>query len=517
MQERAAGILLHPTALPGGHGIGDLGPAARSFLGWLESAGQSVWQILPLGPTGHGDSPYGTTSAFAGNPLLISADDLADEGFLPPRALDALEGQPGNGGTDRLDFTAVRDQKEWMLRESWRVVSSSADHPALGELDAFAAAPKRRAWLDDWSLYAALKNRFDQKGWNAWPVELRRREPEALAAVRAELADEIRFQAWVQFLFYRQWDRLRAEAADRGVRIFGDVPIYVIADSADVWAHQDLFALDDDGSPSALSGCPPDAFTEDGQLWGQPIYRWDRMRETGYSWWVERMRAAFDQSDIVRLDHFRGFAGYWRVPASAETAREGEWIVGPGGALFEALRAELGEVEIVAEDLGVITPDVVELRDRFELAGMKVLQFGFGEIDSPHLPHRHDRHTVVYTGTHDNDTTRGWYASLDPDSKHLVHEYLSVDGSNIAWDLIRLAFESVARLAIVPIQDVLELGGEARFNTPGVASGNWAWRLERLPGVDPAGRLARLTQISGRLSIPESATVTGPEIVDAEN
>ena len=522
MQVRSAGVLLHPTALPDGFGIGDLGPSARSFLDWLESAGQSVWQVLPLGPTGHGDSPYGTTSAFAGNPLLISPEDLVADGLLPPAAIEALDEKPGNGSIHRIDFgrvdfAAVQEQKEWMLRESWRHVRSNAGHQALAELEAFADDDRRRVWLEDWTLYAALKGRFDQRSWTDWPVELRSRAAAALSDAARDLADETRFQTWVQYLFHRQWSRLRSEAAARGIRLLGDVPIYVINDSADVWARQDLFALDGEGRPSELSGVPPDAFSEDGQLWGQPIYRWDRMRKDGYAWWLARMRVAFERADIVRLDHFRGFAGYWSVPASAETARAGRWLPGPGAALFEAFAAGLGEVEIVAEDLGVISPDVIALRQRFDLAGMKVLQFGFGEIDSPHLPHRHNQHAVVYTGTHDNDTTRGWYDSLDSDSRHRLHEYLSCDGSDIAWDLIRTALESVARMAIVPIQDVRNLGSEARFNTPGVAEGNWTWRLRRLPSGEEAGRLGRLTELSGRLRPSKSDTAEAATSSDAES
>ncbi len=494
-------MLLHPTALPDGYGIGDLGPASRALLDWLESAGQSVWQILPLGPPGLGDTPYGAMSAFAGNPLLISPEDLVADNLLPASALEGLARETG----DRVDFHATRMLKDALLRESWRHARGEDGHPALAELEAFSSDPSRRSWLADWTLYAALKGRFDQTSWTDWPVELRLREPAALADAERELADEMRYQSWVQYLFHRQWSRLRSEAAARGVRLFGDVPIYVINDSADVWARQELFALDGDGRATELSGCPPDAFTEDGQLWGQPLYRWDRMREEGYAWWLARMRAAFELVDIVRLDHFRGFAGYWSVPASAETAREGEWKTGPGVELFEAFAAGLGEVEIVAEDLGVITPDVVELRKRFDLPGMKVLHFAFWEVDSPHLPHRHNQHTVAYSGTHDNDTSRGWYAELDAESRERLHDYLGIDGSDIAWDLIRAALESVAGMAIVPLQDVLDLGAEARFNTPGRADGNWAWKLRQLPGDQGAARLRRLTELSGRLSPERTA------------
>lgn len=498
---RSAGVLLHPTALPGGCGVGDLGPASRAFLDWLERAGQSIWQVLPLGPPGFGDTPYGAMSAFAGNPLLISPEDLVVDGLLPAAA---LEGMPQTSG-ERVDFQATRMLKDALLRASWRHVAKSARHRALAEFETFVSDESRRSWLGNWALYAALKGRFEQRRWTDWPTELRSREPAALADAARDLAEEIRYQSWVQYLFHRQWSRLRNEAVARGIKIFGDVPIYVVHDSADVWGHQELFSLDGDGLPSELSGVPPDAFSDEGQLWGQPVYRWDRMREDGYGWWLARMRVAFEQADIVRLDHFRGFAGYWSVPSSAGSARGGQWVPGPGASLFEAVAAEFGEVSIVAEDLGVITPDVVGLRQRFDFAGMKVLQFGFDEIDSPHLPHRHNQHTVVYTGTHDNDTTRGWYGSLDSDARCHLHEYLSGDGADVAWDLIRLALQSVARTAVVPMQDILDLGSEARFNTPGVGEGNWAWRLDRLPGTEVAERLHRMTELAGRLPATEAA------------
>ncbi|MFQ5527486.1 MAG: 4-alpha-glucanotransferase [Thermoanaerobaculia bacterium] len=496
MRVRSAGILLHPTALPGGFGIGDLGPSARSFLDWLVAAGQSVWQILPLGPPGLGDAPYGTMSAFAGNPLLISPEDLVADGLLPSSALADL---PADEPSEAVDFGATRMLKEALLRESWRHVREQPGHPALGELEAFEAESVNSIWLDDWALFAALKGRFQHRSWMDWPPGVRLREAAEMATASQELAGEIGYQIWIQLLFDRQWRRLRSEAAKRGIRIFGDVPIYVIADSADVWSRQHLFTLDEEGRPSELSGVPPDAFAEDGQLWGHPLYRWDRMRDDGFGWWLARLRAAFEQADIVRLDHFRGFAGYWSVPAGAETARDGEWRPGPGAELFEALARGLGEVEIVAEDLGVITPDVIELRKRFDIPGLKVLQFGFGELDSPHLPHRHNQHTVVYTGTHDNDTTRGWYADLDEEARRRVLDYVGGDASDVTWSLIRAAFLSVGRVAIVPIQDILDLGSEARFNMPGIAEGNWAWRLSELPGREVAERLRGLTLLAGRL------------------
>ncbi|HEY3124539.1 MAG TPA: 4-alpha-glucanotransferase, partial [Thermoanaerobaculia bacterium] len=459
--ERAAGILLHPTSLPGRFGIGDFGPDAERFLEWAQSAGQRLWQVLPLHPAPYG-SPYGSSSAFAGNPLLISPDRLCEEGFL---SQSALEDAPALL-RDRVDFTAAREWKEQFLRASWE--ESRATPRVVEELESFRGAPEQAAWLADWSLFAAI-GQMRWGGWTLWPEDLRRRQPEALAAARRELAQEIAYQDYVQFLFFRQWGRVKAQANRRGLAILGDVPIYVAHDSADVWARQELFLLDAGGRPEVVAGVPPDAFSETGQLWGYPMYRWDEMEKDGFSWWTARVRMALTAADAVRIDHFRGFAAGWSVSATETSAINGRWTPGPGAKLFEALRRALGEVPLVAEDLGVITEDVRALLAALGIPGMRVLQFGFSEDDSEHLPHRHVADSVVYTGTHDNDTTRGWFAALGGRERRRVLEYVGGDGSDIAGDFIRAAYTSVAGLAVVPLQDVLGLGSEARMNTPGRA------------------------------------------------
>jgi 4-alpha-glucanotransferase len=492
LSRRRAGILLHPTSLPGRFGVGDFGPEADRFLAWAQSAGQSLWQVLPLHPTFSGDSPYGAASAFAGNPLLISPERLVEEGYLPGSALDGAPVFPEG----RLDSAEARRWKERILRASWE--HSAATVASRGEFDAFRRADAQASWLPDWSLFAALK-REHPGPWTSWPEELRRRRPEALAAARRDLEGEIAWQEFVQFLFFRQWTDLRAGAKRRGIAILGDVPIYVSHDSADVWARQELFLLDSSGMPEAVAGVPPDAYSATGQLWGYPLYRWDAMEGDGFRWWIARLRQATSVADAARIDHFRGFAAGWSVPASETSAIRGRWIPGPGVKLFEAVRRELGDVPLVAEDLGVITDDVRALLAALGIPGMKVLQFGFSEDDSEHLPHRHVANAVVYTGTHDNDTTRGWFAALAEPERRRVLDYVGGDGTDIARDFLREAATSVARLAVVPLQDVLGLGSEARMNTPGVARGNWAWRA--LPGALTAERAAglkRLALLTGR-------------------
>jgi len=493
LSRRRAGILLHPTSLPGRFGVGDFGPEADRFLAWAQSAGQSLWQVLPLHPTFSGDSPYGAESAFAGNPLLISPERLVQDGYLPGPALDGAPVFPEG----RLDSAGARRWKAKILRASWE--DSATAVASRGELDAFRRADAQASWLPDWSLFAALK-REHPGPWTSWPEELRRRRPEALAAARRDLAEEIAWQEFVQFLFFRQWTDLRAGANRRGIAILGDVPIYVSHDSADVWARQDLFFLDSSGMPEAVAGVPPDAYSATGQLWGYPLYRWDAMERDGFRWWIARLRQATSVADAARIDHFRGFAAGWSVPASETSAIAGRWIPGPGLKLFEAVRRELGDVPLVAEDLGVITDDVRALLAALGIPGMKVLQFGFSEDDSEHLPHRHVANAVVYTGTHDNDTTRGWFAALAAPERRRVLDYVGGEGTDIAGDFIREASTSVARLAVVPLQDVLGLGSEARMNTPGVARGNWAWRA--LPGVltpERAERLKRMAALTGRV------------------
>ena len=494
MDPRAAGLLLHPTSLPGRFGVGDFGPEADDFLAWAAAAGQSWWQILPLGPP-DGCSPYSCLSAFAGNPLLISPQVLHEQGLLTAADLATVPAFP----EDRVAFDEVAVWKSDLLRRSWGRFEDSAAEELRRQLQAFCG--EAREWLDDWALFAALRARHDRRGWWDWPLDLKRREPSALQAARRAERAEIEYQRYLQWLFFDQWRRLKGKAARRGIRILGDLPIYVSWNSAEVWAAPHLFELDTQGRPLAVAGVPPDDYCEDGQRWGNPLYRWDRMAADGYAWWIARLGAALETCDRLRLDHFRGFAGYWRVPAAAETAVDGEWIQGPGMALFDALHEALGEVPLLAEDLGVITPEVEALRRDAGLPGMRVLQFAFDDLDSIHFPHRCERRCAVYTGTHDSDTTHGWYGALDPPTRRRVRRYTGAGPRKVHQALIRLAYTSVAELAIVPVQDVIGLGSEARMNTPGTTEGNWAWRLEA--GRLDAGKarwLRSLAEVSARLS-----------------
>jgi 4-alpha-glucanotransferase len=498
MSDRSAGLLLHPTSLPSRTGIGDLGTAAERFLDWAAEAGQRLWQVMPLGPTGWFNSPYGCLSAFAGNPMLISPGRLVADGLL---AQSALESPPGT--EDRVDFAAVVPWKEKLLRAAWREARSSGGARLREDLDAFAASSAQRYWLDDWCLFAALSEKFPGTDWTAWGSGLVARVPSALDAARAELADELDYQAWLQLVFFRQWERVKAEANRRGIEILGDVPIYPAFGSADVWAHRRLFTVHEGGRAETVAGVPPDYFSATGQLWGNPLYRWDAMEAEGFDWWIERLRVNFRLADLVRIDHFRGFAAYWEVKAGETTALNGRWVTGPGQKLFVAIRHALGDVPIIAEDLGEITHDVKALLGKLGIPGMKVLQFAFSEIDGDYLPHRHVPNCVVYTGTHDNDTTRGWWETAGEEQRRRVMDYLGTDGGDIEWAFIRAAYASVARRAVVPMQDVLGLGSEARMNTPGRADGNWAWRA-KADAFRPelAARLHRLAELTGRVKKP---------------
>lgn len=493
---REAGILLHPTSLPSRFGIGDLGPGADSFLDWAGSAGLRIWQVLPLGPVGAHDSPYAGLSAFAGNPLLVSPEWLLEEGLLPAAALDGAPDFPAN----RVDFAAVRPFKERILRASFdhaRSIGSSV----TAAVERFEASPSQSSWLPDWALFAALRAAHGDAGWTEWPAALVSREEGALDAARKEHADEIAFHVFAQFLFFRQWERVKRAANARGISILGDLPIYVALDSADVWSQRRLFAVDAKGRPERVAGVPPDDFSDDGQLWGHPLYRWDVLAEESFDWWIERVRANLRLADLVRLDHFRGFAGYWEVPAGAASAREGRWATGPGLMLFLAIRHALGDVPIIAEDLGEITDDVRQLLATLGVPGMKVLQFAFGEIDSEHLPHHHVPNAVVYSATHDNDTAAGWYAAAPDWAQERLRDYFGVDGKDPAGVLVRAAYASVADRAVVPLQDVLGLGSEARMNVPGRAHDNWTWRAPKdafRPEV--AARLLRLAELTGRVA-----------------
>jgi len=481
MPDRAAGILLHPTSLPGRYGVGDMGDEIAALLDWMVSAGLTIWQILPLTPPGFGNSPYGCLSSYAGNPLLI------DVGPAPAREFP----------DDHVDFAAVAAFKDDLLRHSWRHFDTNATDD---DRHALAAFERDNKWLPDWALFASIKERQSGARWTEWPAPLAARERDAIAGARRELADDLRFHKYVQWLFFKQWAAVREAAHKRGITIIGDVPIYVAADSADVWANRAIFHLDERGEPTVVAGVPPDYFSKTGQRWGNPLYRWDLLREQRFRWWVSRVRAALRFADVLRIDHFRGFAAYWEIPAGEPTAIHGQWKPGPGKALFDAVRNALGDLPLIAEDLGFITPEVIELRKAIGVPGMKVLQFAFGQINSPHLPHRHDANTVVYSGTHDNDTARGWFENATDEERRRAEEYLGIRSAGDApWTLIRAAFASVAERAIVPAQDLLALGSEARMNRPGDSEENWAWRL--LPGAltpDLAARIRRLGEITGR-------------------
>jgi 4-alpha-glucanotransferase len=493
--QRVAGVLFHPTSLPGIYGIGELDDHAVAFLDWAQSAGMRIWQVLPLNPPGWGASPYGCLSSFAGNPVLISPQRLLLENLLD--ADDVAE--VPRFSDEHVEFARVTEYKSNLLRVSWQRFQKRASDELRAALDAFI--DEEQDWLADYTLFMTLKERAGGAPWVEWDEELVRRDPEALRRAREENADEIRFWEYVQFLFFRQWAMVREAAHARGIRIMGDVPIYVAGDSVDVWGHRELFQLDERGHPTHVAGVPPDYFSDTGQRWGNPLYRWELMRETNYRWFVARVKANLRFADVVRLDHFRGFAAYWEVPAGETTAIHGRWMPGPGTALFDAIRNELGGLPIVAEDLGFITEDVHELRRSIGVPGMKILQFGFGENDSSHLPHRFEPNTVVYTGTHDNDTARGWFEQSTDLERDATMTYLGCESADdIAWDLIRAAYTSVADAAIVPVQDILGLGSDARMNTPGEEKHNWTWRVGAAALTrEHAMKLRKLAVVTGRL------------------
>ena len=468
--KRSAGILLHPTSLPGPYGIGDLGPAALHWLDWLADSGCKLWQVLPLGPTGYGDSPYQCFSAFAGNPYLISPDILLGEGLLKPEDLSDMPAWD----EQRVDFGRLFLWKPVLLERAYKRFSASSA-PLKAEFDLFCQ--ENAAWLEDYALFMAIKENYPSGAWDEWPKALRLRQPEALQEARATFSTNILRNSFNQFLFFRQWKAVREYANKKDIQIIGDIPIFVAYDSSDVWAHPDLFYLDKNGSPTVVAGVPPDYFSPTGQMWGNPLYKWEVHTASGYAWWLERIRATLKLVDILRIDHFRGFAGYWEIPAGKTTAEIGRWVTGPAADFFNALQANLGNLPILAEDLGVITPDVVALREQFDLPGMKILQFAFSGPDNSFLPHFYLRNCTVYTGTHDNDTSHGWYENAPEAEKDFARRYLQIDGSQIAWDLIRLAWYSVADFSIAPFQDFLELGTAARMNYPSKLGGNWEWRM----------------------------------------
>jgi 4-alpha-glucanotransferase len=507
---RCSGILLHPTSLPGPYGIGSLGREALTFVDFLEASEQCIWQILPLGPTGYGDSPYQSFSSFAGNPLLIDLEELVRQGFLSREHLENAPEFP----EDHVDYGSVFAFKRNTLKSAHSHWKRQGDAATRQGFDSFCE--QERSWLEDFSLFMALKRTFETEGltaaWSSWPAELIRRKPDALERWRASVSDEIEQQKFQQYLFFRQWDAVKRYAADRGIRIIGDLPIYVAYDSADAWSNQELFYFDEKGSPSVIAGVPPDYFSDTGQLWGNPLYNWKRHKETGYGWWIERIRASLRLVDMVRLDHFRGFEAYWEVPAGEPTAVKGRWVKGPGADFFtavkQALKQDFGDLPLIAEDLGVITPPVEKLRDRFGLPGMKVLQFAFDEdADNEYLPHNYLTNCVVYTGTHDNDTTLGWFQRESEAVQDQVRRYLGRDGHDVVWDLIRLAFSSPANTAVIPLQDAIKLGSVARMNVPSRSGGNWQWRFtEDMITEEIIGRLRELSRLYGRCTRGKTAT-----------
>ena len=491
---RSSGVLLHPTSLPGPYGIGDLGPEAYRWVDFLASARQTWWQVLPLNPTGAGDSPYTAFSAFAGNVNLLSPAMLATEGLLDP-ATPASQNFP----IDHVDYGAVNGFKQQIVRTAWeRFRGGRGPGELRGEFDHYCTAES--SWLHDFALFAAIRDALGGRGLHDWPTELLHRDPVALAAIENLQANEVGMHRFGQFLFDRQWRSLRNYAAERRVKLIGDAPIFVSGDSADVWAHREQFLFGLDGKPTAVAGVPPDYFSPTGQLWGNPLYDWNRMSQTNYSWWTARLRRLLTQVDLVRLDHFRGFAAAWHVSPHESTAMNGKWVDGPRRALFDAMAAALGTLPLIAEDLGLITPDVDELRIGLKLPGMRVLQFMLPHPDNPYWPCNYDPLTVVYTGTHDNDTTVGWFHGLSDWDRQTLANYYGQEMRSPAWDLIRLGWGSVALLSVAPLQDLLELGGEARMNVPGVAGGNWRWRVkpEQLTQT-PFDRLRQLTEIYNRV------------------
>ena len=496
---RSSGVLLHPTSLPGPHGIGDLGQAAYRFVDFLVAARQSLWQVLPLGPTSYGDSPYASFSSYAGNPLLVDLQQLVEEGDLLPGDLASDPQLP----LHRVDYGAVIEHKTRLLRQAADRLRVYASAQRREELQAFCQQKQR--WLDDYALFMALKDAYRGTMWNTWPDDIVQRRPEALSQWQSALADEIHWPKYTQFQFFRQWSALRHYADERGIRIIGDIPIFVAPDSADAWAHAEVFHIDARGHLTVVAGVPPDYFSATGQRWGNPLYRWNVIAADGYRWWIDRIQSGLELVDILRIDHFRGFQDCWEIPAEEPTAVKGRWVPGPGDTLFDALRGALGDdLPIIAEDLGMITEEVQSLRERARLPGMKVLQFAFSEgPDHQYLPHNYAADCVVYLGTHDNDTTLGWFRSLSQREREYTLRYLGRDEHDIVWAMMHLAFVSVARIAVVTAQDLLKLGSEARMNTPGASSGNWQWRCQ--PGVlgdDISRWLGELTETFGR-ALPE--------------
>lgn len=506
LNERSAGVLLHPTSLPSPYGIGAFDDAAIKLLEFMAQAGITAWQICPLGPTGYGDSPYQCFSAFAGNPYLIDPGALVSAGLLTAESVQPLR----NLSADRVDFGALYQKKLPLLfsaHKKWR-----ADQKRTNPYGEFEAFRKQHAtWLVGYAFFSALKDHFAGKPWWDWPVEVRSLAAAQSSPLFQTLAERAEAYEFLQYLFFGQWAPIRAKAAELGIAIIGDAPIFAALDSADVWANPELFQLDPKTSrPTAVAGVPPDYFSADGQLWGNPLYHWPAHAANGYAWWIERLRANFTLCDVVRIDHFRGFDTYWSIPAGSPNARKGHWAKGPGLAFFEAVKAAMPDAKLIAEDLGDLMPSVIVLREATGLPGMAILQFAFGgAADNLYLPHNQRANCVVYPGTHDNDTTLGWYASVGEPTRDHVRRYLRVSGREIGWDLIRSAYASVCTLAVIPMQDLLTLGSEARFNTPGTSQGNWSWRYrpEQLQALRDGGSvyLRELANLYGRERVAQKA------------
>lgn len=503
---RASGILLHPTSLPGQFGIGGLGSEAYRFADFLESTGQRLWQVLPLGPTGYGNSPYQCLSVLAGNPLLISLEKLVEDRFLEAADLECAPSFPEH----RVDYGAAMKFKTPLLKRSFQIFERKAGPTERDRFQAFCE--HNASWLEVYSLFMALREAHGLVAWNTWEEDIRRRQPKALERWSKDLGREIRCHNYQQYQFFKQWSELKKHCNDRGIRLIGDIPIFVALDGAEVWSHPEMFYLDTSGKPTVVAGVPPDYFSKTGQLWGNPLYRWDVLAKDSYAWWIDRFRATRTLVDIIRLDHFRGFEKYWEVPVTDTTAMNGRWIPGPGAELFQAVQKALGALPIIAEDLGVITPAVDALRDQLGFPGMRVLQFAFGSDTKAddYKPHNYPRNCVVYTGTHDNNTTIGWFRGEDSGAttqskeerekeRQRTLKYLGTDGHEINWDFIRLALMSVADTAIIPLQDVLGLGSEARMNRPGTTRGNWHWRFTFGMLTDKIkDRLKEMTALYGR-------------------
>lgn len=494
-ESRSGGILLHPTSLPNEFGIGTFGPEAYKFIDFLESAGQNLWQVLPLGPTGPGDSPYQSYSAYALNPMLIDLNHFVNKGLIGKSDLN--EARQTNSG--RVDYAFVNGSRENIFVKAFRAFAALAPETDRAALQSFEQ--KHQHWLSDYALFMSIKESLGGLPWYEWPEDIKLRKAEILEKYREELAERAAYHRFLQFVANCQWMALKEYANSKKIQVVGDIPLYVSFDSSDAWASPEVFMLDENLDPEFVAGVPPDFFSEDGQLWGNVLFKWDYLKQTGFDWWIKRISHNLELADIIRIDHFRGLVAFWAVPFGAKTAKDGDWIEAPAVELFEAINQKLGKLPIIAEDLGVITPDVDAVREQFHLPGMKILQFAFDKSEAnPYLPHFYDSNSVVYTGTHDNDTVVGWYESLDSNDKLKLHKYSAANGYEIHWDMIRLAWASVSRIAVIPLQDVLGLGSRARMNVPGTLVNNWQWRFtEGQIQAEHAEKMLEMSKLYNRI------------------